>query len=339
MNRCMYFVLDAAASRLQRIARVRLSVVRRPLHFRFTPHVFLQRVFVTLAQLSCSTAGDVWLHPCVCMYGVCTCPTPQFQTLFLCAFNGANSYGWLCALTALGSCVGLVSWSAKMWQLLNLLIASDLIVQRAFQELDLYYAAAAKWQAVFLISYAFEFLCLSAAKLLVLDRMSVFAIANANKIDMKRWTTCGQITIAVVATCNFVGVAANLAAAAIFLRSSDSYLSAHALFNNSIARRAMVGQAQSENDEALSAASVQSFCEVAALLIIVAAFALVGFLCIRRISTSMLAIRASHANAAEGIQLRRQIFTTTAFIFVTFLLRSVFSIMYACRPSICAALL
>lgn len=311
------------------------------MHFRFTPHVFLQRVFVTLSQLSCSTSGDVWLHPCVCVYGVCTCPNPQFQTLFLCAFNSANSYGWLCALTALGSCVGLVSWIAKMWQLLNLLIASDLIVQRAFQELELYYAAAAKWQAVFCISYAFEFLGLSAAKLLVLDRMSVFAIANANEIDMKRWTTCGQITIAVVATCNFVGVAANLAAAAIFLRSSDSYLSAHALRvnNNTIARSAMVRQAQSQNDEALSAASVQSFCEVAALLIIITAFALVGFLCIRRISTSMLAMRASHALAAERFQLRRQIFTTTVFIFATFLLRSVFSIMYVCRPFICAALL
>jgi hypothetical protein len=158
---------------------------------------------------------------------------------------------------------------------------------------------------------------------------------------MKRWTTCGQITIAVVATCNFVGVAANLAAAAIFLRSSDSYLSAHALRvnNNTIARGAMVRQAQSQNDEALSAASVQSFCEVAALLIIITAFALVGFLCIRRISTSMLAMRASHALAAERFQLRRQIFTTTVFIFVTFLLRSVFSIMYVCRPLICAVLL
>ena len=269
------------------------------------------------------------------MYGACTRPTPQSQTISPYLFNGANSYGWLCALTAFGSCVGLLSWIAKMQQLVNLLTASNLIVLRAFQELELHYAEAARWQAAFSVAYAVEFLCLSADKLLVLDRMSDFAIANnANDIVMKRWTSCGKVAIAVVVTCNIVGVAANLAAAAIFSRSAESFQSAHSfrVAGNDVARRDMVTQAQSQSDDALTASSVQSFCEVAALLLIVAAFAVVGLMCLRRLSTIMRAMRDSHANAAEGHQLHRQILTTTVFVFFTFLLRSVFAIMCVHHP-------
>ena len=39
---------------------------------------------------------------------------------------------------------------------------------------DLILAFSARWHAVFAVTYAIEFLCLSAAKLLVLDRMSDF---------------------------------------------------------------------------------------------------------------------------------------------------------------------
>jgi hypothetical protein len=91
------------------------------------------------------------------VYGACTRPTPHLQTLFPYVFNGANSYGWLSALTTFGSCVGLISWNARMQQLVNLLIASDLIVRRNFEEVSLYQAEAAKWQAAFSVTYAVEF--------------------------------------------------------------------------------------------------------------------------------------------------------------------------------------
>ena len=207
-------------------------------------------------------------------------------------------------------------------------------MRRNFEEVSLYQAEAAKWQATFSVAYAVEFLCLSAAKLLVLDRMSDFAIANTNIIDMKRWTYCGKVAIAVVVSCNIVGVAANIAAATIFSRAAESYVSAHSssVSGNVVAQRDMLSQAKSQSDDARLASSVQSFCEVAALLLIVAAFALVGFLCLRRLHAIMCDMRASHANAIEVYQLRKQILTTAVFIFFTFLLRAVFAIMCVRRP-------
>jgi hypothetical protein len=92
--------------------------------------------------------------------------------------------------------------------------------------------------------------------------------------------------------------------------------------------------------------SVQSFCEVAVLLLIVFAFAVVGVLSARRVSLAlrevekMRAIRTlnqpgvvvspvfAHATT-QGKALRLKMAGTTAFIFVAFVARSAFSTMFA----------
>ena len=86
-------------------------------------------------------------------------------------------------------------------------------------------------------------------------------------------------------------------------------------------------QADQKNTVALDAASVQQFCEVAVLLLIIVAFAVVGAACARRISSALLDM--TDAAAAAGRQLQRQIVGTVAFVFVTFLLRAVYSTMFA----------
>ncbi len=63
------------------------------------------------------------------------------------------------------------------------------------------------------------------------------------------------------------------------------------------------------------------------LLIIILAFAVVGVACARRVSSSLRNMNDAHG--AAGRQLRRQIVGTAAFVFVTFLLRAVFSTMNA----------
>jgi hypothetical protein len=75
--------------------------------------------------------------------------------------------------------------------------------------------------------------------------------------------------------------------------------------------------------------SVQSFCEVAVLLLIVVAFAVVGVLSARRVSARLLGVDAASAAAATGRALRRRMLGTTAFVFVTFVLRAAFSTMFA----------
>jgi len=72
---------------------------------------------------------------------------------------------------------------------------------------------------------------------------------------------------------------------------------------------------------------VQQFSEVAVLLIVILAFAVVGIAGARRVNSALR--NMNDEDGAAGRQLRRQIVGTTAFVFVTFLLRAVFTIMLA----------
>ncbi len=73
-------------------------------------------------------------------------------------------------------------------------------------------ALSHSWAAVFNVTYAIEFMCLSAAKLVALDRMSTCA-AGQDEVAMKRWAAGGRMVMAVVVLGNAVGLAANIAAA------------------------------------------------------------------------------------------------------------------------------
>jgi hypothetical protein len=80
------------------------------------------------------------------------------------------------------------------------------------------------------VTYAVEFLCLSAAKLMVLDRMSVFAAPQAegrhSSAAQKRWTAAGRVVMAAVVLCNTAGLAANVASAVHFQRAAVAMNSA-----------------------------------------------------------------------------------------------------------------
>ncbi len=103
-------------------------------------------------------------------------------------------YGWFSALIACGSCVGTVAWSANMMILVNY---SEVIdgpdkVQKASL-----FESSYRWITVFLVTYAIEFLCLSAAKLMVLDRMSAFAAPQSTRL-LRWWTAAGRTVMMVV---------------------------------------------------------------------------------------------------------------------------------------------
>ena len=65
------------------------------------------------------------------------------------------------------------------------------------------------------------------------------------------------------------------------------------------------------------------------MLLIVVAFAVIGVLSARRVSARLLGVDAASAAAATGRALRRRMLGTTAFVFVTFVLRAAFSTMNA----------
>jgi len=91
------------------------------------------------------------------------------------------------------------------------------------------FALAYSWHSVFLVTYAVEFLCLSAAKLMVLDRMSVFAAPQGTGMP-KRWAAAGRVVMAAVVLGNAVGLAANVAAAVHYQKAAEAASAASAYY-------------------------------------------------------------------------------------------------------------
>ena len=236
-------------------------------------------------------------------------------------------YGWFTALIACGSCFGAVAWAAYMMQLANGFKGNN--SEDPAQSASLV-ALNYSWGAAFLVTYAVEFLCLSAAKLMVLDRMSVFAAPQGARLQT-RWAAAGRVVMAAVVLGNAVGLAANAAAAVHYHKASEAMGTASAYYaaNNTKDGLSFRLHGQEEVQRGGSILSVQSFCEVAVLLLIVVAFAVVGVLSARRVSARLLGVDAASAAAATGRALRRRMLGTTAFVFVTFVLRAAFSTMYA----------
>jgi hypothetical protein len=236
-----------------------------------------------------------------------------------------------------GSCFGAVSWAARMTDLENYFNSSDVLSNGNPAQGLAQLAVSQSWRDLFTVTYAIEFLCLSTAKLMVLDRMSDFALPQEDGVR-RRWVAGGRVVMAVVVLGNAVGLAASAAAASHFQFQSaaEAYSTSSAFFaaNNTHAGREYRTFGSNEVQVAASTVSVQSFCEVVVLLVIVAAFVAAGVMCARRIRAIMIrsvrqGIDVALAMEEVGNAHKQQMVATIAFVFAAFLLRSVFSIMFA----------
>ena len=238
-------------------------------------------------------------------------------------------YGWFSGLMCVGSVFGAVTWA--LWMQAIVLTFTAFTPGLPPAQVYSLLAQVEYWLAAFYVPYAIEFLCLSVAKLLVLHRMADFAAPKSDGL-FRRLAVGGRVVMAAVVVGNVVGLCGNVTAAVLHNQDGDfENAAATAVAANSTdAAKAFLVQANQKATVANDAASVQSFCEVAVLLIIILAFAVVGIASARRVS-SALALRDlndGHVEAA-GRQLRRRIVGTSAFVFLTFLLRAVFSTMNA----------
>ncbi len=251
-------------------------------------------------------------------------------------------YGWFSALMLGGSCVGAVTWAAWMQVIINEFIGvrdPDLSTSQRF----FHWSLSDRWNGGFRVLYAIEFLCLSTAKLIVLDRMLDFAASGS----ISRLLVVGKRTfVASVTAGNLAGLAGNVAAAVRYGRRADVLFAVYAdlAVNNSAAADPKIAQVSDQLQLALQISSVQSFCEVAVLLLIVLAFAVVGFACARRLSSALSVLDAAghemaagmhmHQNVVDsamalGKQMRDEVVITTAVVFLAFLISSVYSTLYA----------
>ena len=236
-------------------------------------------------------------------------------------------YGWFTGLMCLGSVFGAVTWAAWMQSL----VAEFNIYApgRSLAQQESFHAQGQYWFVAFYVTYAIEFMCLSVAKLLVLDRMADFAAAKSDGMR-RRLAAGGRVVMAAVVVGNVVGFVANVAAAVFAKEIGDLHSAAAAAFasNNASMGHNFKGLALAKSNVKLETLSVQQFCEVAVLLITIIAFAVVGIACGRRVSSALRDMNDELVEAA-GRHMRRQIVGTAAFVFVTFLLRAVFSTMNA----------
>ncbi len=251
-------------------------------------------------------------------------------------------YGWFTALMLCGSCFGAVSWAAWIVNRAYLFrgnylrsTGNDEVLPEAYSFIALTYS----WIAAFRVTYATEFLLLSAAQLMVLDRMSDFVTLQADSAR-KWWVVGGRVVMAAVVLCNAAGLAANIAAAVYSQKAADAYGAASVLYGSNNTRneaKEYLSSGTSTVQLAGSILSVQSICEVTVLLLIVLVFALVGVVCIRRLSSALTIldtagpgmaarhnIRQRFVNKALalGRRLRQEVIVTTSFVFVAFLLRA-----------------
>jgi hypothetical protein len=234
-------------------------------------------------------------------------------------------YGWFTGMMFLSSCMGATAWAVYLRFLhafYPALAAEDPTVICST------FSTAQHGRGAFFVMYAIEFLCLGAANLMVLDRMADFAFPTASEAASEGLVRGKRLVMAVVVTANVAGLCGNAVAAVYFKESAYLYSTAAIEYasNNSVAARSTRLQGRQKNKNASFVACVQQFCEVAVLIIIVIAFAVVGIVSARRVSSAIRS--ASDAVVAMSRRLWLQIVATTAFVFGTFLLRSVFSVMY-----------
>jgi hypothetical protein len=209
--------------------------------------------------------------------------------------------------------------------------------------------------AAFSVFYPMEFLCLSIAQLLVLDRLYQFVTLNAEHGEMIRirlWSLARRVVICVTVAGNLAGVCGNIAAAVYHSRSADffsaSSVVAAASVNITAEARAeavaLFQQGRVQNQLAVSVGSVQSFCEVVVLLLIVASYAVVSTACVQRLRDMMSSVNTFSSSVSSDrtptakfftslsekrAELQNRILLSTVSVFVGFIIRSVFSTMHA----------
>ncbi len=192
-------------------------------------------------------------------------------------------YGWFSGLMLCGSSFGIVAWAAWTQRTDSNYKANDrsFMSSRTTAQRMAMYSLAARYNAVYSVTYAAEFLCLTVAKLLVLDRIAHFS----KLLQAKRWLVARQVVVAVVVLGNSVSLAGNVAAASYFERASHFAALASSSFasNSSVDGKAHYALSLEQFENAVSISSVKSICDLAVLLLIIVAFVAVGIMCSRLI--------------------------------------------------------
>ena len=263
-------------------------------------------------------------------------------------------YGWFTGLMCSGSIFGSAAWASYLQFLVAFFTASPGVSNVDDAALN---AVQSRWSCAFLVFYALEFMCLSVAKLLVLFRTIDLSMPQGQPVP-SHWASAAWMVTRVVVAGNAVGVGSHVAAAVYFKQSADFFASASDAYarNATDDGKSLYAIANAKVDVANIAESVQNFCEVTVLALIIAAFLAAGtafsryatnrlqdlerassgdtaaigrvdeFTGVRSEAESMV---VAAATAVKGSRTLRQVVLTAVFVCATFFLRATYSTMHA----------
>jgi hypothetical protein len=235
-------------------------------------------------------------------------------------------YGWFSGLTCAAGVFGSISTGTVMKAMSIFYPLShatdDATLEAAELAVEFY-----NWLSAYFVTYSMEFLFSSVAKLIVLDRLADFGSRETGGIS-NLFSGMGRFVFRAIIACNVLGICGNVVAAAFSIEASKLNYQAVQAFKLDIASAEGI-RCTKESERcffnAEISSSIQEFLEVLMLLLIVMSFVAVGISSVRRVDFSL---RAANVGAS-GRRLRRQIFVTVVFLFVTLLLRTVHSFIKA----------
>ena len=234
-------------------------------------------------------------------------------------------YGLFSGLMFIGSCTGIVAcicfmrYCSYLWLFAGKTAGADLSPEQRAENAALY----DQWRGAFLVLYSVEFMCLSVVKLMVLDRINEFAFSSTDR-QPQRWALAARVVMSAVVAGGLLGVAGNVAAASSFGEGSALWRTAASAYasNNTDTGTDFSFLAAAKNKQADIGESVAALAETCVLLVIIAAFAVVGAMSLRRLIRYFRSEPSGPINSALK-RIKRQIRVTVAVVLVTFLLRAV----------------
>jgi len=208
-----------------------------------------------------------------------------------------------------------------------------------FGRISLIAQNALRWQMIYFALYPFELAFLTLAKLLALDRMIKFAKFKQNPALQRRISVASRVVVALVVCINIVSIAGGIVAAANLQSIVNLYGSVIAdysanpgFFNFLRIIRDELPKGNSLFQEFNQNSDVQLISEVALLALLIAVFVVSGIVCIRR-GLSLVIAPAEHELEENRRMMLRQIGSTVLAIFLSFLLRIVYTSLVASANS------
>ena len=267
--------------------------------------------------------------------------------------RGWSLYGWFTGLSFCGSTAGALAYFCRLRQLELFYNYSKLETiagptQQQLQTMMSVRAESRRWTAAHYALFPFELGFTVLVKLIVLHRVQHFAVGRSSRPEF--WRQARRCFLGVVVLLNALGICSNFGTAFYYNQAADANVDSASAFasNNTAVGKELRGVASQTHERAANVASIQRFSEVCALMLIITAFFTVGVFSARVIGSALSTLFIAQeklvstagvageqgremvaAASLQGRQLQRKVLGTFVVVFITVLVRSVFTVIYA----------